>query len=573
MKLIKEDMILTEAPSIKDIAKKVGGAIKTGAVKAKDYIKNYPGKVKEKNIAERGYKQSELDSLSTDEILNKIQPKEGYTGNNAILIDEYISRLEEETGDTAGISEEAKSVVGESISTLGVNDNPMLTFIKNYMKSGAPQLDGDMASMVYSLWANDKISDSVIENQNSYLYDEKVYNGDENENMYKLKSMVFVDDPRNTQKFGLYRKGVDGNRTDDLIDTSDIINLSARDIEKFLNNIQTRNKGDDINSIGAYLAKNNLTAQTAYSTLYSLLKQKYSGSALMARAQSLKQILSTPQLANDFKQYQLKDTSDNSIINALNSYIVNYRKSHVGSLGTSKNKEVAMGDYLAKNNLTVQTAYPALYNLLKQKYNGSALSARAQSLKQILSTPQLANDFRQYRLHDTSDNSVVDALNSYLMNYRKSNVGSLGTSKSIVMGDYLAKNNLTPQTSYSHFYNLLKSKYKGSALSNRASSLKQILSSPTYFNDFRKYEVAGGDVNNYYGRGRSGSRGNQLNRLAQEAVDSLVPQFGEANRGRLTSLAKKYYKKGIALDELQTQMVQNFYETSTGRTNTRGHNS
>ena len=185
MKLIKEDMILTEAPSIKDIAKKVGGAIKTGAVKAKDYIKNYPGKVKEKNIAERGYKQSELDSLSTDEILNKIQPKEGYTGNNAILIDEYISRLEEETGDTAGISEEAKSVIGESIAALGINDNPMLKFIKNYMKSGAPQLDGDIASMVYSLWANDKISDNVIENQNSYLYNKKVYGKYQDNIIYK----------------------------------------------------------------------------------------------------------------------------------------------------------------------------------------------------------------------------------------------------------------------------------------------------------------------------------------------------------------------------------------------------
>ena len=424
MKLIKEDITLTEAPSLRNIAGKVGGAIKSGAQKVKDATINYKNKVHDKNIAERGYKQSDLDKLSTEEIVNQIDTKEGYTENNKQLIDEYIDRLAEEVGDTAGVSQEAKSVIGESISTLGLNDNPFLTFTKNYMKSGAPQLTGEMASTVYTMWANDKLPENVIENQNSYLYDEKVYSGDDNENLYKLKSLVFVDNPNNTKKYGLYRKDINGNRTNNLIGTQDIIGMSARDIEKFLNNSQSRNRD-----------------------------------------------------------------------------------------GTNAK---SFGDYIGKNNLTPQTAYSHFYNLLKQRYKGSALSNRASTLKQVLTNNTLSNDFRKYEIIGDSANDIITSLNNYILDFRKAHRGH-----------------------------------------NKPANQNQQVSV----------------TNNYYGRGRSGSRKSQLNRISQEAVDSLVTQFGEANRARLISLAKKYYKKGITLDELQTQMVQNFNEDTSQHTNTRGANT
>lgn len=336
MKLIKEDVTLTEAPAIFN---KIGKAVKAGAQKLKNATTNFLDNQHQQRIADKGYNKRDLDSMSDEDLINNIEEGEGYSGNNAILIDAYLDRLTEKLGKKP-LNTQLKTIFGNTIATLGTDSNIMLTFLENYLSRVSENLTPEFANTVYSLWADDKLKDDDLSNETSFIYDNRLYNGTDEENLYKLKSLIFINEPKNIKNFGLYKKDNNGRTTNQPITENDLMPLSAQEIEQFLNASQTKNKNDDTSTVfGQYMKDNNITPQIAYNYFYNILKQKYRGTALSTRAQSLKQILTTPQYTNDFKQYRLMDDSANGVVTALNDYIMNFRKTHRGQLGTTRNRQ------------------------------------------------------------------------------------------------------------------------------------------------------------------------------------------------------------------------------------------
>lgn len=112
-------------------------------------------------------------------------------------------------------------------------DNNALEYAKLYSDKVNKKLTPEILNIATYIFNNTAITPKDERLYNSSLYDE-----DNAANTYKLKAFSFLAQPRNIQRYGLYKNG---DKSDGNLSPSDVLGKNAEEVKEMINSSQTAN--------------------------------------------------------------------------------------------------------------------------------------------------------------------------------------------------------------------------------------------------------------------------------------------------------------------------------------------
>lgn len=116
-------------------------------------------------------------------------------------------------------------------------DNAALEYAKLYSEKVNKKLTPEILNVATYIFNNTAITPKDERLYNSSLYDEN--NAD---NTYKLKAFSFLAQPRNIQRYGLYKNG---DKSEGNLSPSDVLGKNAEEVKEMINSSQTSNPHSD----------------------------------------------------------------------------------------------------------------------------------------------------------------------------------------------------------------------------------------------------------------------------------------------------------------------------------------
>ena len=112
-------------------------------------------------------------------------------------------------------------------------DNNALEYAKLYSEKVNKKLTPEILNIATYIFNNTAITPKDERLYNSSLYDE-----DNAANTYKLKAFSFLAQPRNIQRYGLYKNG---DKSEGNLSPSDVLGKNAEEVKEMINSSQTAN--------------------------------------------------------------------------------------------------------------------------------------------------------------------------------------------------------------------------------------------------------------------------------------------------------------------------------------------
>lgn len=344
---------------------------------------------------------SALEHIQSDyigQLTNAINSKQGNIEENAKAWVYYHFRDNINTFDDSTVDKLAL-IAGE----YGTNSDYIK--IADRLISNGVKFSADYLIMLDRLFQT-----GVADPDTSWIYDNSLYNESVEDNILKLKAILFVADKNNVRKWGLLKDKKTGEflTVDDLIGKSkqemfDLIDNSAtkdptdtdnedtfRDVAKALGH----EREDDIIKFYTDLATEVNNKET--SELFAdYIKDSYN------RRTFLNTITSTERYKQDFESFLDKLTNED------NEEEGRTRGGNVRNGGKVR-------DYLAQNNIAVVDLYRIYSPKLQNRYRGQTLSNRRALFAEILGNKNFSDMLLNYPLRGTDEAGFLNTLVSFL---------------------------------------------------------------------------------------------------------------------------------------------------------------
>lgn len=231
----------------------------------------------EDNSANPSSPNTDIDTNTTDsedslrEIQNKLlDPKiKSNTKERDRLIDKAIEITF--TGNAKNQVEPIIPKLKASIVRYGLNNNPIWDYAKNFVEkinNSSFKLDNSYIDFI-----NEAEEQNLIKISDPDLYQSWMYNEDASENLYKIKTIVFLKNPNNVKNWGLYK--IDENGKEVPIELKDIQSKTAQEIRVFLDQNQHGTGREDSITIGDILKQNNIKIDD-FKKIIDFIKPLYS---------------------------------------------------------------------------------------------------------------------------------------------------------------------------------------------------------------------------------------------------------------------------------------------------------
>lgn len=239
----------------------------------------------------------------------------------------------------------------QSIQDNGIDQNEYLEFLQNYATAvNSTPISGTIAETAYNLI--EQGDDSIdFSNKNSIIYNPSIYSAkNDSDNLFKFKSIIFVSDESNVQKYGLVNIDDKGNPTDEPITPKLLLDKNVEEIRKIIGRGQTKNKAREY-TLETLLQKKGIKGKNQASIfLKDFIQRKYPGGKTVIdnRIKALRHILSKPSLWADFIESGIDISRGED--QAIKDHFDRFVKGIKDTEGRFKGSFRQMGEPFGKNN-------------------------------------------------------------------------------------------------------------------------------------------------------------------------------------------------------------------------------
>lgn len=326
---------------------------------------------------------------------------------------DYIERLETAINSKQGnIEENAKAWVyyhfRDNVNTFDDSTIDRLALIvgehgtnSDYVKIADRLISNGVKFSADYLIMLDRLFQARVANPNtSWIYDNSLYNESVEDNVLKLKAILFVADKDNVRKWGLLKD----KKTGEFLTVNDLIGKSKQEMFDLIDNSATKDPADTDNEDAFRDVAKALGHEREddiikfYTDLATEVRDKET-SELFAdyikdsynKRTFLNTITSTEKYKKDFGLFLDKLTNEDN-----------------GEKGHAK-----VRDYLAQNDISDTDLYRIYSPKLKNKYRGQTLSNRRALFAEILSNERFSDMLLNYPLQGTGEAGFLNTLFSF----------------------------------------------------------------------------------------------------------------------------------------------------------------
>ena len=343
------------------------------------------------------FTDADLKKLPESELRNIIDSREGEESDRVRYISAWIDKHFRNNVDRiVG----AKMPIIDSILSYGIEGNNILIYIDRFLSKTKEKLFGD-----YLLLVEEILSSGIADIDTDWLYDDWLYNESEKNNIYKLKSILFVADNRNVRYYDLR------NTSGKPLTVSDILGKSSEEMLKVIDESQKRNFDYTDETFETYGDGHKEDSETIFSYYSKLIKKLYP-----EESQNLIEILNRIEKSEKEKTNFLQSDIDSKRIK---EELYNYLSIYNNKKSNKEASADTIGSWLNSNNIQTIDVYNEFKSDISNFVSKNKASRYKEYLLRILETKNLRDKFLSYKIKDNTRESVVSAIISFLDSFNE----------------------------------------------------------------------------------------------------------------------------------------------------------
>lgn len=354
------------------------------------------------------FSDQELDRMSEDELRKIVDSGEGSTSDRQRYIEAWLkAHYRANYNDVR----DGITTLTYSIASNGIENNPLVTYTDNFIQNTDATLDNDYLILVGQL-----IGNGTIDGNEEWLYEPWMYNEPVKENVYKLKALAFVSEPRNVRKFGLRKE--DGSP----LTIDDLKGKTSKEMLQLIDDSQT--SGFEGEMTFKELAD---TYRSTGDNEFEYFKQVID----KLNPENADQLKSTLDLiykdSSSRRDLLYSDTTRDTFEKDLVKYIQEFIRTGQRSIpsaqsqtrGATQSANYTVKDWLAENNMSPIDLYSQFSRELSTKVSRGRVSKYREYLTKILDSQKLLNQLLRYKVQDDTKESMLNSLVSFLNSFNE----------------------------------------------------------------------------------------------------------------------------------------------------------
>lgn len=364
--------------NVDDITSSAGSSDVAGSQEAT----NFSGASAEREQQTSTQASSELDRKKAE---NQLNGRQLSSTEKLKLAEKYFDQLFS-TAEKRRAVKDVRGYVTSKIASEGTRTG-VLAFVRNYIDAGNTR--------VLPLKAIKVIEEVGADLTDKTLTQPWVWNEDsDDDNIFKMKAVIFIKDPRNLKRYSLYKPG-----TDNYITLEDIQDKTANEIQLFIDSIQSSD--GDVVTFEDVLETRQLSQKSVaeqvkfFAGLYTDFKERE------RVKQQLEAILSDKQDRRSFLTFEVPhwdQSDDKTLKEPLNAFLKEFaegqEKEDAAAVAPTL-ETILKNDFLCKNKTEYELVISALFHKSSAFANNKAVIDTIDGkLKKVFKDTSLYNSLR-----------------------------------------------------------------------------------------------------------------------------------------------------------------------------------